>query len=362
MARFGSNELIVVPIALDTEHGAVLVIALGGERASRRDLDLADAVANEIALSLGNSYFYEQALLRANSLETVFRISQAVGSSLDVKVVLNRVLDVVQKILSADAVALMTYDARRKTIATEMARGMVSPSIVERVFKSGDDVVGYVFASGEPVAFRDLHEGMEGVSGDAARNGLHSMLAVPLLARGRSIGVLTVFSVGEGAFNDDDMSMLQTFASQAALAIDTARLYSREHDVATLLQQSILPGALPEFQGIDASSAYEPAGGDAEIGGDYYDLFRAPDGSIWMAIADVCGKGVKAAAKTSMIKYSVRSLVAAGFAPGRVVTEVNLMVAEGRDPSDIVTLWVGPGGPARARRSPGRAEGIPRPC
>ena len=143
----------------------------------------------------------------------------------------------------------MTYDARRKTIATEMARGRVSPSIVERVFKSGDDVVGYVFASGEPVAFRDLHEGMEGVSGDAARNGLHSMLAVPLLARGRSIGVLTVFSAGEGAFNDDDMSMLQTFASQAALAIDTARLYSREHEVATLLQQSILPGALPEFDG-----------------------------------------------------------------------------------------------------------------
>ena len=167
----------------------MLVVALGDQRASRRDLELADAVANEITLALDNSYFYEQALMRAASLETVFRISQAVGSSLDVKVVLNRVLDVVQKILSADAVALMTYDARRRTISTEMARGNVSPAIVERVFKSGDDVVGYVFASGEPVAFRDLHEGMEGVAGDAARNGLHSMLAVPLLARGRSIGV-----------------------------------------------------------------------------------------------------------------------------------------------------------------------------
>ncbi len=346
MKRFGSKEMVIVPIALETDHGAVLVIALGDQRASRRDLDLADAVANEIALSLDNSYFYEQALLRANSLETVFRISQAVGSSLEVKVVLNRVLDVVQKILSADAVALMTYDARRRTVATEMARGNVSPAIVERVFKSGDDVVGYVFASGEPVAFRDLHEGMEGLSGDAARNGLHSMLAVPLLARGRSIGVLTVFSAVEGAFNDDDMSMLQTFASQAALAIDTARLYSREHEVASLLQQSILPGALPQIEGMDTASAYEPAGGDAEIGGDYYDLFRAPDGTIWMAIADVCGKGITAATKTSMIKYSVRSLVAAGFAPGRVVTEVNRMVAEGRDPNDIVTVWVGRVDPA----------------
>lgn len=341
MARMGSRELIVVPIGLETDHGAVLVVSLDVARASRRDLELADAVANEIELALNNSYFYEQALMQANSLETIFHISQAVGSSLDVKVVLNRVLDVVQKILSADAVALMTYDVRRRTISTEMARGNVSPAIVERVFKSGDDVVGYVFASGEPVAFRDLHESMEGVAGDAARNRLHSMLAVPLLARGRSIGVLTVFSAQEGAFDDDDMSMLQTFASQAALAIDTARLYSREHDVATVLQQSILPGALPKFPGLEVASVYEPAGGDAEIGGDYYDLFRAQDGCIWLAIADVCGKGVVAATKTSMIKYAVRSLVAAGFAPGRILTEVNRMVGEGDDPSNIVTLWAG---------------------
>ena len=111
--------------------------------------------------------------------------------------------------------------------------------------------------------------------------------------------------------------------------------------MASILQRSILPGALPDFDDIDASSVYEPAGGDAEIGGDYYDLFRAPDTSIWLVIADVCGKGVVAATKTSMIKYAVRSLCAAGFSPGPVLTEVNRMVGEGNDPSDIVTMWIG---------------------
>ncbi len=346
MARTGSKELLVVPIGLESDHGAVIVISLAGRSASPRDLELADALADEIELSLDNAYNFERALERANSLETVFHISQAVGSSLEVKVVLDRVLDVVQKILSADAVALMTYDARRKTISTEMARGNVSASIVERVFRPGDDVVGYVFASGQPVALRDLHEGMEGIAGDAARHGLRSLLAVPLLARSRSIGVLTAFSTMEGAFSDNDLSMLRTFASQAALAIDTARLYSREHEVASILQHSILPGVLPTFEDIDAASAYEPAGGDAEIGGDYYDLFRSPDGSICVAISDVCGKGVVAATKTSMIKYAVRSLVAAGFTPGRVLTEVNRMVGEGGDPTDIVTMWVGSIDPA----------------
>jgi sigma-B regulation protein RsbU (phosphoserine phosphatase) len=118
-------------------------------------------------------------------------------------------------------------------------------------------------------------------------------------------------------------------------------MYSREHDVASILQASILPGDLPEYDEIEAASAYEPAGADVEIGGDYYDLFRSVNGSIWFAIADVCGKGVVAATKTSMIKYSVRSLVTAGLSPANVLGEVNRMVVGTGEASDIVTLWVG---------------------
>jgi len=337
----GAEEMLVVPIAFDSDHGAALIVALAGRTAGQRDIDLAEALSNEIALAFDNAYLFERAVSRAANLETIFRISQAVGSSLQVNVVLNRVLDVVQKILSADAVALMTYDSRRRMIKTAMARGAVSPNIVDLELAPGDDVPGYVFSTGEPASFRDLHEPMGGIAGDAAAHGLRSMLGVPLLARGRSIGVLMVFSAEPGAFTDEDMGILQTFATQAALAIDTARLYSREHDVASILQASILPDALPVMAEVDASSVYEPAGAEAEIGGDYYDLFRAPDGSVWFAIADVCGKGVVAATKTSMIKYSVRSLVAAGLFPSGVLGEVNRMVAETGETSDIVTLWVG---------------------
>ena len=344
----GADRLMLVPVALDRPHGAVLGLALPQLLGSRRDAELATSVANELALALENAYLYEQAVVRATNLETIFRISQAVGSSLQVNVVLNRVLDVVQKILSADAVALMTYDQRRRTITTAMARGAVSPDLVDRVFTPADDIPGYVFSSGVPATYKDLHEGMGGLAGDAAAHGLRSLLAVPLLARGRSIGVLTVFSAAVGAFSDEDRATLQTFASQAALSIDTARLYSREHEVASILQRSILPGALPEFDEVEAGSVYAPAGGDAEIGGDYYDLFRSPDGGIVFAIADVCGKGVVAATKTSMIKYSVRSLAAAGLSPARIVGEINRMVTEADDPSDIVTLWVGRFDPERA--------------
>ena len=341
MARTGADSLMVIPVAVESPHGAVLVVSLRDVAVGELQRMIAEAVANELALALENAYLYERALARAANLETIFRISQAVGSSLQVNVVLNRVLDVVQKILSADAVALMSYDARRRVITTSMARGAVSSDIVDVRLAPGEDIPGYVFSTGEPATYRDLKESMGGIAGSAASHGLRSMLAVPMLARGRSIGVLVVFSAEPAAFSDEDMNVLQTFASQAALAADTARMFSREHEVATVLQQSILPEDLPEFEEVESASAYQPAGADVEIGGDYYDLFRSPDGALWFAIADVCGKGVLAATKTTRIKYSVRSLVAAGLGPASVLGQVNRMVAEAGEATDIVTLWVG---------------------
>jgi len=337
----GATELIVVPIALESDHGAVLEILMPRVSDDGDTLDTVRALADEIALALDNAYFYERAVARAANLETMFRISQVVGSSLQINVVLNRVLDVVQKILEADAVALLMFDPRKATLTTEMARGHVPSSLLHLEIAPGEDLPGHVFQTGEPATVHDLHAGMQGLAGAVASKELRSLIAVPLLARSRSIGVLMVFSVQPGAFSAEDMGVLQTFAAQAALALDTARLYGREHEVASVLQRSIIPGALPRFEELEAGSVYNPAGGDAEIGGDYYDIFRAPTGEIWLAIADVCGKGVRAATKTSMIKYSVRALVAAGLDPASVLGEVNRMTAEAGDPSDIVTLWAG---------------------
>ena len=137
------------------------------------------------------------------------------------------------------------------------------------------------------------------------------------------------------------MDLLRTFASQAALAIDTAEMFSREHQVASVLKESIQPTRLPRVSGVDAAQVYLPAGAEADIGGDYYDLFRAPDGRIVAAIGDVCGKGVVAATKTSMIKYAVRGMVAAGVGPSRILRELNRMLAETGDASNIVTVWLG---------------------
>lgn len=335
-----SAEMLVTPINAGTGHGGVFTVLLGEGGGSSRGLVIAESVADEVALALDNAYLYERALLKASMLEDIFRISQVVGSSLDVSAVLASVLEVVIHIIHADGVVLLGYDERSKGLEVTIARGRVPASVVTDGAALEDPLVWEAFATGE-LQYRECHEGGGPLVEAAERQGLSSVVAVPLLARGRSIGVLVALASASNAFEFADMTALGTFAGQAALALDTARLYSREHETAHVLKQSIMPADLPDFPRLDAASVYVAAGAEGDIGGDYYDLFRAPDDTVWLAIGDVCGKGVHAATKTSMIKFSVRAFVAAGYSPSSVVSEVNRMATESGDSADIVTLFVG---------------------
>lgn len=337
------RQLMVVTVMRGTEPGAVLCFIADQSHPGlgQRERSLAAAFGKQISLALDNAYNFASATTRAANLETIFRISQAVSSSLQIKVVLNRVLDVVQKIFSADAVSLMQYNDSSRLIETAMARGKISSEILHFNCTPGHDIPGRVYETGVSVKIDDLEEVSGSFATMAIEQGLHSVLTVPLLARGRSVGVLTVFAVDSNMYTDEDMSLLNTFASQAAMAIDTAALYGREHDVSSILQESILPEKLPDFPEVEVSSIYLPVGQEAEIGGDYYDVFRERDGALMIAIGDVAGKGVQAATKTSMIKYSVRGLAAAGLSPSAILAEVNRMVSETGASNDIVTLWLG---------------------
>ena len=339
---YGCHEVTMATVPRGDAAGAVIALFLEPEDVhfSNRTRRLAEGLSKQVGLALENAYYYAQAQRRAGDLETIFRISQAVGSSLDIKVVLNRVLDVVQKIFGADAVSLMTYESQKRIIRTAMARGMVSTELLHFECAPGEDVPGRVFESGTPAKIDELDTTVGSFATEAARQGLHAALCVPLLARARSVGVLTVFSTESSMYTQEDMGLLRTFASQAALAIDTADMYGREHTVATVLQSSLLPDVLPDFPELETSVVYQAAGEESDIGGDYYDVFRAADGHLLAAIGDVCGKGIIAATKTSMIKFTIRGLAAAGLDPAAILSEVNRMVAESGAPSDIVTLMV----------------------
>src|SRR5205823_4080574 len=121
-------------------------------------------------------------------------------------------------------------------------------------------------------------------------------------------------------FRETDVTLLELAAARAAPAIERARLYSaleHEHRLATVLQRSLLPRRMPNVIGVEVSARYLPA--RDEVGGDWYDVIELPRGLLGLAIGDVVGHGVKAAALMGQLRTALRSYALEGHGPGQTL-------------------------------------------
>ena len=156
------------------------------------------------------------------------------------------------------------------------------------------------------------------------RLGFSAYMGVPLIARGRTLGVVTLIMAESGrAFTRDDLELALDVARRAATAVDNARLFEARSDVARTLQASLLPPSLPEIPGIELAAQYRPAGAGSEVGGDFYDVFATFDGRWAAIVGDVCGKGPAAAALTGVARHTVRATAPANPAPAGVLATLN---------------------------------------
>ena len=204
-----------------------------------------------------------------------------------------------------------------------------------------------VIASGEPELFHrvpdavvaDLSEGDE--LADAYRAvGFHSAIVVPLRARRQVLGALTLVTASSGrVYEEDDLSMAADLARRAALTVDNARLYEREHEVAMALQRSLLP-QLPQVPGLDRAARYLPGSTAAQVGGDWYDLFALPDGAVGIAVGDVMGHDLTAAAAMGQLRSVLRSYAWQGDGPALVLDHLDQLV-QGLEMAQLATAVYG---------------------
>lgn len=170
--------------------------------------------------------------------------------------------------------------------------------------------------------------------------GLHSAMVVPLRARRQVLGVLSLFTDGTGrTFDTDDLAMAADLARRAALTVDNARLYSREHDVAEQLQRSLLPQLKP-VPGLDHAARYLPGSTAAQVGGDWYDLFALPDGTVGIAVGDVMGHDMTAAAAMGQLRSVLQSYAWQGSSPAVVLDRLDQLV-QGLDMAQLATCLYG---------------------
>ncbi|MFJ3306607.1 SpoIIE family protein phosphatase [Streptomyces sp. NPDC086549] len=143
-------------------------------------------------------------------------------------------------------------------------------------------------------------------AGTALERGLRSLVSVPLRARGVPLGVVNFYrTVDSPAYERDDLSVAEELAARAAMAIDNARRFSREHATAVTLQRSLLPRGQPEQDALEVAWRYVPA--EAGVGGDWFDVIPLPGARVALVMGDVVGHGLHAAATMGRLRTAVHN-------------------------------------------------------
>lgn len=175
--------------------------------------------------------------------------------------------------------------------------------------------------------------------------GASTSITVPIGPPNRPLGVLS-FSVGpERVLTDDDRQLAAEIALRAGVAVAHAEDFSRERDAAAVLQQAVLPAALPEVAGVDLAAVHRPADGDRLIGGDWFDALHLGGGRVAVVVGDVVGHGIGSAAAMGQVRNALRAYLFEGHGPGPALDRVDrLLRADGAGQHATVVVAVFDGG------------------
>ncbi len=187
-------------------------------------------------------------------------------------------------------------------------------------------------SGGEPVVEDDLTEAVGWQAQDPEQTakviefGVRSLVTVPLRARGVLLGVVSFWRMKQREpFEEEEVSLAEELAAHAAVCIDNARRYTREHTMAVTLQHSLLPRALPEQNALDVAFRYLPA--ESGVGGDWFDVIPLPGARVALVVGDVVGHGLHAAATMGRLRTAVHNFSTLDLPPDEILSHLNDLIA-----------------------------------
>ncbi len=249
-------------------------------------------------------------------LDRLLSVTDSALRQLSFPELLTEVLDRAREILAADTAAILLLDPTSQTLAATAARGLEEEVYQGVRIPVGRGFAGKIAATRQPVVLDRVDESTV-ANPILWEKGLQRLLGVPLLGQeGRLVGILHVGRLGTTAFTPADVSLLEVVAERVAGAIQSSRLAAEEH-AAAILELSLMPAVLPELPEARLAARYATA--ERGVGGDWYDAFVLPSGSLWMVAGDVAGHGLDAAVVMGRVRSSLRSYALLGQPPERTL-------------------------------------------
>ena len=329
----GIRSLLGVPLLVEGRVIGVLHVgSLTPREFTADEIALLQRVADRAAASIEHGRIFEGERHAREQLEALLLVTDAALAYLPEEQLLQELLRRVADVLSIDTVAILLLEGDElharaaRGIEEEVERGVRIPL--------GRGFAGRVAAERRPVTIPDVDHA-DIYNPILREKGIRSLLGVPLLVEGRVIGVLHVGSLTPREFTADETALMTRVADRAALSIEGARLYEQRR-VAEALQRRLLPPERRQGPDLEIAGRYLPASG-ASLGGDWYDVFPLAEGRIGLAVGDVVGHGVEAAAVMGQLRTALRAYAIEGHSPSTVADRVDSLMSS-LGPAVMTTL------------------------
>ena len=360
-AEAGLDAAIAVPLlAQDEVIGLLGVFPSSGRELTENEAALLTALAAQLAVAVQNAQLHEQAKqlgeqreraldaerAASKQVRALYEISRSFAQSLSLEATLTAVASTVVDVLDVDVALIGMPDERREYL---VPRAM---EVAEAESKKPRARFSFVQRLSERIRCSSCF-GSASRLRSRSKPSQSSVLRSPPFRRSsarvdrrrrpdrnaRRSGRLANDRVDAAGIARDRETIEQAaaIAGQAALAIDNARLYQQQKQFSDTMQRSLLPRSVPELQGLELGDAYESSA-RVEVGGDVYDFIELADGRLAVALGDVTGHGIEAAADMAMAKFTFRSLAREHPEPGDFLQSANEVIVGEIAPGKFITL------------------------
>ena len=321
--RVVSHLALSVPLYFADRLVGLIAIDDPGGRREFTDLEtgLAEGLSAQAAAMIANARLNDELAARERLNAALNEINDLIHSTLDVKVIMQRVVEQAIEIIGADSamVALKHGDDWVAEYDHPEVPGVIHESV------RAEEAPFMILAVDErrPVAIDDCEHDDRCFPEVQRRFGVRSVLCIPLFVRDEALGVI-FFNHHRRAvrFDNATIDFAAKLAAALSLALGNARLYAEQQHIATTLQENFLH-ALPVVPGIELGVVSEPAYAPELVGGDFSDVFLLEGGRVAIVVGDVAGKGVRAAGLTETVRSTVRAFATIDPSPAFVLRKTN---------------------------------------
>jgi sigma-B regulation protein RsbU (phosphoserine phosphatase) len=305
-------------------------------------LNLLELLASRMAMALDNARLYRRSVRQARALQLLNEISREMSSVLVLNELLRKIGTLTKRLIDYHRFNILLADEQAQTFNAVISLKQDEHEPERFMVHFGQGIVGAAADLRQTVVVPDVTKDPRYV---LVNPETRSEMAIPLIYRGRVIGVVDLESPQLSYFSEEHVRVFSTLAPQIAIAIENARLYERvarsearlERDLqrAQEIQMHLMPGTAPAIPGMEVALRFQPA---RELGGDLYDFLTYGKDRHVLAVGDVSGKGAPAALYGAMASGILRSLAPQKLSPPDLLRRLSLILLERKIEGHFITL------------------------